>query len=430
MTPPETFSARAPLRCALLVLIMFAFGFGGWAVGAQIAGAVIAPGQIEVEGQRRIVQHPEGGSVAEILVHEGMSVTAGSVLLRLDAAQPRSELAILDAHRVELLARQARLQAERDGQDRLRLSPALQQAGAAYQQVIDGQQHLLLARRENMAALRAQLEQRRFQIAAQIEGLNAQLAALERQRALTMEERDTQAALQARGLTQAARGLALERELARIDGELGALLAARAAAAERDAETRQQIRLLASQHREEVEQALRDISAQLLELAERKQNLRYRIAATELRAPVAGMVYGLQVTTPRAVLRPAETALHIVPDDRAVVIIARLPPAAAHQIRPGQTALVYLSGRAMRNTPQIFAQVMHVSADVFADDPQIPPHYRAELKLDADSLAALDPGLIQPGLPVEVFFQTDLRRPISYLTAPLTAYFRRALRET
>lgn len=429
MTPADAFSARPALRRAVLALMVLAFGFGGWAVGAQIAGAVIASGQIEIEGQRRIVQHPEGGSVAEILVHEGMQVRAGSPLIRLDDTHPRSELAILEARHAELLAQQARLEAERDGRDSIRIDPALQQAGDTYPHLIAGQQDLLRARHDNMAAILAQLDQRRFQIAAQTEGLNAQLAALERQRALALQERSTQAELQARGLTQVARGLALDRELARIDGETGALLAARAAAAERDAETGQQILSVTAQQREEAERALREISAQLMELTERAQSLRYRIAAMELRAPVDGTVHGLQVTTPRAVLRPAEPALHIVPTERAVVVAARLPPSGVHQVRPGQSALVYLSGAPMRTTPQIFAQVVHVSADIFADDPGTAPHYRAELTLDAASLAALDPGMIQPGMPVELFFQTDLRRPISYLTAPLTAYFRRALRE-
>ncbi len=96
---------------ALAVLVG---GFGTWSVLAQINGAIITSGQIEVDRNRQIVQHPFGGVVADILVAEGDSVARGDLLIRLDPTDLQSELAIVEGQYFEILARRARLTAERD----------------------------------------------------------------------------------------------------------------------------------------------------------------------------------------------------------------------------------------------------------------------------------------------------------------------------
>ena len=105
-------SVRGPLLLGALVLALLVGGFGAWSVTAKIAGAVVASGQVEVEQNRQVVQHPDGGVVAEILVKDGDLATAGAPLLRLDGTLLRSELAIVEGQFFEILARRGRLEAE------------------------------------------------------------------------------------------------------------------------------------------------------------------------------------------------------------------------------------------------------------------------------------------------------------------------------
>ncbi len=430
------FSARNHLLLAVVAIGLLVLGFGSWVALARIAGAVIATGALEVAQQHQVVQHPDGGVVEAILVAEGDAVSAGSVLMRLDGTQLRSELAIVETRLFELLARRARLEAERDGaaqpvfEDMLMAAATRHDPGAQIRAQMAAQVRLLAARRETTARLIAQLEQRQVQIDAQKNGISAQLAALERQLSLLAEERAAQRSLLERGLTQAALVLALDREAARLEGNHGALLAERAVAAERHAEIGQQILSLSAQRQEEAQLELRETTAQELELAERHRALSTRIARLELRAPVAGIVHGLQFTTPLAVLRAAEPALHIVPRDRPPIIAARIAPADIDQVAPGQSATLYLPALDMRDMPQLMAEVIHVSADTFTDTRDGTRFYRVELAFLDESLAHLPAQVLLPGMPVEVFLQTVTQSPWRYLTRPLTSYFSRALRES
>jgi HlyD family secretion protein len=437
MSAQSILSPRRHLAIAIVALGVLVLGFGGWAAFSTISGAIIAVGQLEVEQNRQIVQHPEGGVVEVVSVTEGARVDAGDVMLRLDGTRLRSELTVVESRLFELMARRARHEAERDGGDMIELPIELQQARSERPELasqieaqMDGQRRLLAARRETTEGLITQLEQRRGQIDTQVEGISAQIAATDRQIALVAEERDTQADLLERGLAQAARVLALDREAARLEGARGALLSERASAAERQAEISQQILSLQAQNREEAQTALRDISATVLELAERRRALQEQIARLDIRAPVGGVVYGLQVTTPRAVLRAADPVLFIVPQDRPLVISARVNPADVDQVDAGQQAVVMFSGLNLRELPQLAAQVIQVSPDAFIDPNLAQSYFRVELELLDESRALLSGQTLLPGMPVEVFLQTEERSPMRYLTEPLTAYFGRALRES
>lgn len=129
-TPAKQFSSLKPLLIGLVASILLIIGFGGWAVMAQLSGAIIASGQIEVDQNRQIVQHPDGGVVAEILVDEGDTVNNGDVLLRLDPRAEKSELSIIQGQLFELMARRGRLIAEHDNLDRVTFDPKLIAAAA------------------------------------------------------------------------------------------------------------------------------------------------------------------------------------------------------------------------------------------------------------------------------------------------------------
>lgn len=424
---------RAPLLLGFFALILLFGGFGIWATQSRIAGAVVASGQVEVQQQRQVVQHPDGGVVQEILVSEGDSVDAGQVLLRLDGTLLLTELVIVEGQYFEILARRGRLGAERADAGTPEFPEELLAAAKNDPKLFDliaGQASLFAARRDTMTQSLDQLAKQSEQVSAQIIGRDAQLAALVQQRDLIAEELEDQQSLLDRGLAQASRVLALRREAARIDGQIGELQASRASLETRQTELDVERLRMTAQRREDAETQLRDLGYRELELAERRRSLTEQISRLELRAPAAGIVYDLKVTTPRSVIRPAEQLMHIIPQDRPLVIGARIATINVDEISPGQPVILRFAAFSSRTTPEIDGQLLRVSADALMDEVTRTPYYRAEVTIppsELDKLGELD---LIPGMPVEVYIQTGERSPIAYLMKPLTDYFNRAFRES
>lgn len=431
--PGARWPARWQLAVGLIALTVLLGGFGAWAVRASIAGAIVASGQVEVDRNRQVVQHPDGGVVEEIRVRDGDRVAAGDVLIRLDPTLLRSELAIVEDQLYELRARRARLEAERDGAGPIAfpddvVSAAAEDADIA--DMVDGQNRLFRARAETQAREVEQLRKRQSQIASQVDGIRAQQAALARQLTLIGRELADQQSLLDRGLAQASRVLALQREEAQLEGRLGELAAAAAEAEGRRTEIDIQILKLGETRREEAIARLRDLRFRELELAEQRRSLRERLARLDIRAPVGGIVYGLAVFAERAVIRPADEVLYIVPQDRPLVVAARVPAIHVDEVYQGQPANLRFSAFSIRQTPELSGHVVRVSADAFTDERSGAAYYRAELLPDPGELDKLGGVPLVPGMPVEAFIRTADRSPLSYLLKPLTDYFTRAFRES
>ncbi len=435
MTTPQIprWSARTPLVIGFLALLMLVGGFGGWAVFSNIAGAVVASGQVKVEQNRQVVQHPDGGVVAEILVEEGEIVDPGDVLIRLDSEELRSELSIVENQLFELMARRGRLTAERDGEDRVKFEPELAEIAATRPEVADmleGQRRLFLARRASMAKEGEQLAQRQNQIADQVDGIRAQQNALKTQLALIERELADQQSLLDKGLAQASRVLSLQRERARLEGQVGELAAKAAEARGRITELESQKLSLETTRREEAITRLRDLQYRELELAERRQSLRARLRRLEIRAPVGGKIFGLTVFAERSVVKAAEPVMYIVPQNRPLLIEARVSPIHVDEVTIGQPVTLRFATFDTRTTPVLQGQVTGISADTFTDETTKQSYYRVEIVLAEGEIAKLGTEKIVPGMPVETFIRTAERSPLAYLVKPLAVYFNRAFRES
>jgi HlyD family secretion protein len=432
MNKPRKWSTARPMWIGGITTLVLVAGFGWWSVGTHIAGAVVTSGQIEVEQHRQVVNHPDGGIVEEIDVMDGLTVAAGDLLIRLDGSELRSELAIVEGQLFEVLAQRARLEAERDGRDAPMFPQELVTQAETRPEVlnlIEGQNNLFAARRDTLARQIEQLNRRIGQIDSQVQGVDAQVAALGTQKELIGRELEDQQGLLDKGLAQASRVLALEREQASLEGQVGELTASRAQAEGRKTEVELEILRLADARREEANAQLRDIGAQELELAERRRVLNERIARLEIRAPVAGIVLGLQVTTPRSVIRPADPLLYIIPQDRPLVIAAQVSPIHVDEVHVGQEVKLLFPAFSSRTTPELQGRVSMVSADALTDQRTQQSFYRAEIELMPGEAEKLGGVTLLPGMPVEAFIQTDERTPMAYLVKPFTDYFVRAFRE-
>jgi HlyD family secretion protein len=433
VTAGNPWSARRPILIGMLTLLILIGGFGFWSVSTTITGAIVASGRIEVEQNRQIVQHLDGGIVRSIHVADGDTVAAGDLLLRLDGSALGTEFTIVEGQLLEIFARRGRLEAERDDRDALIFPPELEAAVEVRPEIaalVKGQQSLFDARRDTMARQVELLGERRSQILSQIEGVDAQSLALTTQLGLIGQEMTAQQGLLDKGLAQASRVLGLQREDARLRGQVGELLSSRAQAEGRITELETEALRLAAGRREEANTKLRDIGYQELELAERRRALTERIARLDVVAPVSGIVLGLQVTTPRAVLRAADPVLYLIPQDRPLVIAAQVPPIHIDQVRIGQEVKLVFSSFSGRTTPEILAHIAVVSADALTDPNSGTPFYRAEILPDPGEMEKLTGLTLIPGMPVEAFIRTDARTPLAYLIKPFTDYFARAFRES
>ena len=430
--PTARWGAVLPMVTGLTALVLLVGGLGAWSVQARIAGAVVTSGMIQVESNRQVVQHPEGGVVGAIYVREGDSVTAGDVLVRLDGSRQQAEFDIVEGQLRELAARKARLSAERDGDDEIRFDPNLLALAAADPQMAEnvaGEDTLFIARREAMAQEARLLDEQNIQIDNRVSGIEAQLSALREQFALMDREVENQESLLSRQLTQAGRVSELQRERAGLRGQIGRLEAEIAELRGHAARNEISRLQLETRRREEAVTQLRDLQFREVELLQRRYILQETLSRLDIRAPVSGIVYDSQIFALQSVIRPADPLMYIVPQDQPLVVQARVEALAIDQVYRGQEAALQFSAFDLRQTPEVIGIVTRISADVITEERTGINYYAIEVLPLEEELAKLQDAALLPGMPVEVFLQTGERSPLAYLTQPLTSYFNRAFRE-
>ena len=430
---PARWSAARPVIMGILTIVFLIGGFVGWGMFTTIAGAIVAPGVVQVEQNRQVVQHPDGGVVAEIDVVEAQKVKAGDLLIRLDGAQLTSSLAIIEGQLWDSMARRSRLEAERDDKPAPVFTAELLDLAKTRPDVadqIEGQRRLFIARLDTVNAQIDQLHQRKDQLSAQIDGIKAQTAAIADQVDLLTPEISDQQKLLDKGLTQSSRLMDLKREVSRLQGNMGEMEGNRAQAEGKATEIQLQILQLQAARREDANTQLRDMGDKTLELAERRHALIEQIARLDIRAPVSGIVLGLQVTTPHSVIRAAEPILYIIPQDRPLVIVAQVPPIHVDEVYVGQEVRVVFAAFQARTTPQLSGHLTTISADAMNDQASKASFYRAEVVLDPGEIEKLHGQIILPGMPVQAYIGTGDRSPMAYLLKPFMDYFHMAFRES
>jgi HlyD family secretion protein len=432
-------ASLAQTFCAAAVLV---FGLGGWASLTPLAGAVVAPATLVVDSSVKKVQHPTGGIVGEIRVRDGDRVHAGDVLMRLDETVTRANLQITTKQLDQYATREARLLAERDGVDHL-LIPAevaarLAEPGIAA--MVADEQRLFESRRIQREGQRGQLLERIAQLGDEVGGIQAQLAAKEKETAFIRDELKGVRDLYRKNLVPLGRVNALERDAARIEGEQGQLQASVAQSRGKIAETRLQILQIDQDLKTEVSKDLREQQAKQAELVERRVTGEDQLRRIEIRSPQDGYVHELAVHTVGGVVTPGEPIMMIVPAGDSLVLEARVQPQDISHVSLGQPAVVRLNAFNMRTTPEVPGQVSFVSPDLARDlavqsgqaqgqSSHEAPAYLARIRLDPEALHRLAGLKLVPGMPAEVHLQTGERTALSYLLKPLTEQLGRAFRE-
>jgi HlyD family secretion protein len=414
-----------------VVVIGLLGGLGGWTATTELAGAVIAPGILVVENHVKKVQHPTGGVVVELGVKDGDKVDAGDVLLKLNSAQARATLQIINGNLDELAARGARLEAEREGADRVTYPADLlaRAQDPELQRILAGEQKLFELRQNSRLGQKKQFSERITQLRQEITGLMAQKAAKEREIALIGKELSSIHDLYRQGLITLARLTEIERTAARLNGEQGQLIAAVAQARGKIAEIELQIIQIDQELRSEVGAQLADLRARNYELVERRAAAEDQMVRLNVRAPQAGIVHQLAVHTVGGVVQAGEPLMIIVPSSTALAVEARIPPAEIDRVHPGQNVALRFSSFNHRTTPEIEGQLARISPDVSLDQRTGTSYYTAHIGISLEELHRLGAVKLLPGMPVESFIVTERRTVLSYLMKPLSDQLFRAFRQ-
>jgi HlyD family secretion protein len=406
-------------------------GLGGWATATNLAGAVVADGTFVVESYVKSVQHPTGGVVGELLVHEGQRVNRGDVLIRLDATQVKANLGIVSKRLDELMAREARLEAERDDQDAISFPPAhLARADRPEPaRAMQGEKNLFLSRRATRDSKKAQLKERIAEYQHQIDGLKAQQLAYERGIEVRRREMVSLRDLLQRGITTVQRLNELERDEATLDAYRGQVVAGQAQAAGSIAEARLQVLQVDQDLKAEVATDLRDTQAQIGEFSERKIAAEDQLRRIDMISPQDGWVHNLSVHTVGGVVPPRETVMEVVPDEDRLTLEAHISPRNIHDVRLGQHAILRLTAFNLRTTPELNGTVSRVGADLTQDQRAGTSFYVVRIAVSPEELARIAKLKLVPGMPAEAFIGTGERTALSYLVKPLSDQINRAFRE-
>jgi len=409
------------------------FGMGSWAATVEMAGAVVTQGSLVVESSVKKVQHLSGGIVKEIKVREGDHVRAGDILLRLDETQNKASNAIVSKNLDELIAQQARLEAERDGDDHIDFSPLLleraQDPSSDAARTIVAEQKLFAVRREARAGKKAQLKERIAQLKEQIQGYVGQLDAKGREIELINKELTGLRELWKTNLTPLSRLTALERDATRIEGERSQLTGTIAEAKGKIAEIELQILQIDQDLRSEVGKDLAETRTKVSEFVERKVATEDQLKHIDIRAPQNGVVQQLGVHTIGGVVAAGETIMLIVPDSDTLAVEAKIAPRDIDQLFVGQSAHLRFSAFNQRTTPEIEGKLKLISADITQDQKTGVSYYLIRITPDPSEYSRLGDAKLVPGMPVDVFVKTSERTMLSYLIKPLRDQMERAFKE-
>jgi HlyD family secretion protein len=424
-------SVRRHVIVGLIVVVLLAGGVGGWAATSEIKGAVIAQGSIVVDSNVKKVQHPSGGVVGELNARDGDRVHAGDIVVRLDDTVTRANLAIVTKGLNELLARKARLSAERDGAATIAFPPELTSraddpdAAAAMASEVK----LFGLRRTARDGQKDQLRQQIAQFGEEIKGLGAQQVSKTKEIDLVHRELEGVQELYAKNLVQLTRLTALQREAARLEGERGQLISSIAQSRGKIAETELKVIQVDQDMSSDVGKELREVDAKIGEYVERKVTAEDQLKRIDIRAPQDGTVFQSTVHTVGGVITAGDAIMLIVPEADNLAVEAKVNPQDIDQLQIGQSALLRFTNFNQRTTPEIYGSVTRISADISTDQRTGANFYTVRIGLKPEEIERLGDVKLVPGMPVEVFAQTANRTVLSFLAKPLLDQVKRAFRE-
>lgn len=404
---------------------------GAWSATAKIDSAVVASGTISLEGNRKSIQHLEGGIVDEIMVAEGDVVSENDILVRLSDVQARSNVEVVAQRLGAARAIEARLVAESDFAAEITfpqdlLDSQLQEVQAT----VADQINLFNDRKSIRESQREILASRIVQTRRQIDGLDIQQTAFDRRLTILTAQLDRLSDGQEQGVVQANFVTTRQDELIEVEVARGSIITEMATAENQINEIELQRLQLEQEYRERANTELKDVRAEISELNERFVVAQDVLERTEIRSPVNGTVQNIQIYTSGGVIRPGSDLMDVVPNDEPLIVNAQVQPIDIDNVEPGLLTEVRFVAFNTRLTPLLFGTVDTVSSDIIVPDtPNAVPHFLARIRVDESHVPENIRSRVTPGMPVDVVVSTGERTVLDYLIAPLADAIRKSFRE-
>ena len=362
-------------RMGWWIVIVGVGGFMLWASLAPLDKGVPLSGTVAVASSRKVIQHPTGGIIEEILVKEGHTVKAGQILITKNATQAKALAEISRVQYFTARAVEARLTAERDGAGSIRFPAEFEDAkdDPRVMANIILQNQLFVSRRNaiqgELRILKEQLDSLRDLVD---EGYVARNRMLDIER-LYFQQKQT------------------------YQKEVGTQLAE----AQKEAEA----------------------------LKTRLVSQDFDLSNVEVRAPVDGTVVGLSVFTRGGVIGPGSKLMEIVPSEDALVVEGQVPVHLIDKVHPDLKVELIFSAFNQNLTPQIPGIVTHVSADRLVDEVTKMPYYQVKAKVAPEGMKMIANLQVRPGMPVELFVKTGERTLLNYLLKPIMDHIKMSMTE-
>ena len=413
-------------------VIILTFGIGGvWAAIAKLDSAVIAPGYVATETNRKTVEHYEGGIIREILTKEGDHVDQGQVLFRLQTVQSQANSETVHDQLDLALALEARLAAENTQSEHIIWPKAFEDRlqDPALGHILSDQVHEFEERRATLDGQIDILNSRIQQTRTEMQGIGTEKELTEKQVSFISKELVGLRELGEKQLIPASRVYAMEREEARLEGSMGQLTADRAKAESAIGELQLQIGQVKQKFQEEVAANLLDVRQKITELQEKMKVAGDILSRDEIKAPRAGTVQNLKVFTRGQIIRSGEALLDIVPDDEPLVVDAQFSPTDIDNIHAQMQAEIRFPAFHSRTVPVMIGKLESISSDRILDDTTHQYFYRGIISLDRADIAEEYRLRVRPGMPAEVVVPVGSRTVLSYLVSPLVDLLRKTFRE-
>lgn len=432
MTPStrttKTSDHRSFARLGYGATAAVAIAFGAFACFAPLGSATVAVGKVTAESNTKPLQHLEGGIVREILVKESQTVRAGDILFRLESTKAQSNSEMLRKQIDLAMAAEARLVAERDGAVELNFPAEItgrEQAAVA----IADQRRQFKERRLSVENQKQILRARIEQANSERTGYASQESAVEKQITSIAAELESVTELYKKGLYTKSRLMALQRQRAGLEGDLGAIRGGMTKAADIIAGANTEIAQVEQAFREKAAAELADVRGQLADLNERLSVADDIMTRIDIRAPQDGIVQGIKVRSAGAIVKPGDTIADLVPIGDKLVISAKISPLDIDGVARDQSAEIRFPGFSSRGLPVIMGTVDNIAADSTVDETTRQPYFHASVSIDISTIPAAVQKRLVPGMIADVIIATDDRTMLNYLIGPLTDAISKSMRE-
>ena len=424
-------SGKSSRGSTAIILILIALLVSGvaWASITEVDEIARGDGRVIPATRTQTIQATEAGVVKEIAVKIGQVVTKGQLIVRLDDTSRASDLGEVQARVRALRTKVARLEAEATGVvDASFTCPETVSASAP--QICENEQSLLDARRRNFLNTRAVLTQRHLQREKERDEALADIARLEGSLKISQRELALLSPMARRKLVAQTEVIRVQRQVNDFEGQLNVLRETVPRIEAAIDEARLQLDELELKTRQDALAEKTTLLSELSVLEEEERGESDRVARTDIRSPVDGIINTMEVNTIGSFVQPGSVVAEVVPTSEELLVEARISPRDVAFVVPGQEALVKITAFDFSIYGGLEGKVVNISSDSIVDQKTGEPYFEVRVKTETSQLTRNGKTYnVTPGMICSVDILTGRKTILHYLLKPFNKARQEALTE-